>query len=135
VGSLLARSRRLVFQKARRRLEDLGESIFVWRLLAYLADEGPASQTELADAVAQHPASISRLLDDVERDGLVHRSRDDADRRRVVVELTPKGKQKYLDLYEEAMSVVEEALQPLDAHEQEQLAGLLEKMIATKSPA
>src|SRR2546421_756695 len=82
IGSLLARSRRQVFQRAKRRLEALGESIFVWRLLAYLHDDGPSIQAELADATAQHPASISRLLDEIEDAGLVRRRRDTKDRRR-----------------------------------------------------
>src|SRR5205085_4899653 len=113
IGSLLARSRRQVFQKARRRLEGLGESIFEWRLLAYLHDDGPAIQAELADATAQHPASISRLLDEMEEKGLVVRRRDTADRRRVLVEVAAAGEAKYDALFDEAVSVIEESLAPL----------------------
>ena len=68
IGSLLARSRRQVFQRARRRMEALGESIFVWRLLAYLHDEGPAIQAELADA-------IQEMLADNQREKIATRAR------------------------------------------------------------
>jgi DNA-binding MarR family transcriptional regulator len=132
IGSLLARSRRQVFQKARRRLEALGQSIFEWRLLAHLHDEGPSMQAELADATAQHPASISRLLDDMEASGLVVRRRDTVDRRRVMVELAPAGKEKYEAHYDEAVSVMEESLAPLQPDEQELLKVLLSKMIAAR---
>ena len=132
IGSLLARSRRQVFQQARRKLEAVGESIFAWRVLAYLHDEGPAFQAELADATAQHPASTSRLLDQMEAEHLVGRSRDGADRRRVRVVLTASGKQKYLALYDQVLGVLGESLEPLSPDEQRQLAGLLAKMIAPR---
>jgi len=132
IGSLLARSRRGVFQRARRKLEAVGESIFVWRVLAYLHDEGPAFQAELADATAQHPASTSRLLDQMEAASLVSRSRDGDDRRRVRVALTSIGKQKYLALYDQVLEVLEEALAPLAADEQKALATLLAKMIGAR---
>ena len=133
IGSLLARSRRLVFQRARRRFEDLGESIFVFRVLAHLHDEGPAIQAELADAAAQHPASMSRLLDGMEREGLVHRTRDGEDRRRVRVELAAGGKARYLALYDEAVAVIEESLAPLAVEEREVLAALLAKMMPPRT--
>ena len=129
IGSLLARTRRLVFQRARRKLEGLGESIFVWRLLAVLHDEGPAILAELADATAQHPASISRLLDEMERQGLVKRTRDGTDRRRVQVELAPGGRARYLALHDQAVAVMEESLAGLSREEQELLSALLAKMI------
>jgi DNA-binding MarR family transcriptional regulator len=129
IGALLARSRRQVFQSARRRLEAQGESIFVWRLLAYLADEGPSIQAELADATAQHPASISRLVDELEEAGMVRRRRDGEDRRRVMVEATAAGRARYEALYDEAIAAVEESIAPLDGEERQQLASLLGKIV------
>ena len=135
IGALLAASRRLVFQRARRRLEARGESIFVWRLLAYLHDEGPSIQAELADATAQHPASISRLLHEMEAAGLCRRRRDTADRRRVRVELAPAGKAKYLAHYGEAVAAVEESLRSLTHADQRALATLLSKVVESSRGA
>jgi DNA-binding MarR family transcriptional regulator len=115
-------------------LDALGESIFVWRLLAYLHDDGPSIQAELADATAQHPASVSRLLDEMEEAGLVVRRRDGVDRRRVRVELTAAGDAKYDSLYDEALSVLEESLSHLSEAEQRELAQLLTKMIDAQKP-
>ena len=66
----------------------------------------------------------------MEEAGLVRRRRDGRDRRRVVVELSGEGKQKYLALFDEAVAVVEEALRPLDEGEQRALAMLLEKIVS-----
>jgi DNA-binding MarR family transcriptional regulator len=130
IGALLARSRRHVFQRVKRKLEAAGESIFVWRLLAYLHDDGPSIQAELADATAQHPASISRLLDEIEEEGLVRRTRDGEDRRRVVVELTAAGKQRYLASLDVVVEGMQESLRILSVDEQRQLGALLGKIIA-----
>lgn len=46
-----------------------------------------------AEMVASHP-DITRLIDRLEADGLVERTRDDADRRRVLVRLTGEGRRR-----------------------------------------
>ena len=130
IGALLARSRRRVFHRVKRALEEGGESIFVWRLLAYLHDEGPSIQAELADATAQHAASISRLLDEIEAEGLVRRKRDGKDRRRVVVELTAAGKQRFLASLDLVIDCMQDSLRVLTLEEQRQLGALLAKLVA-----
>ena len=41
-----------------------------------------------------HPASVTNAADRLERDGLVSRSRDDVDRRKVIVEITDEGRKR-----------------------------------------
>jgi len=53
---------------------------------------GPATQRELAAAVQVEDQTMSRTVERLERSGYVERRRDDADRRRVVVTLTPSGR-------------------------------------------
>jgi DNA-binding MarR family transcriptional regulator len=55
--------------------------------------EDPVSPAELADCTGVTRATVSGLLDGMERDGLVVRKSDPADRRQVRVHVTPEGKQ------------------------------------------
>lgn len=59
--------------------------------LRQLARRGSVSAGELARAISVSQATITGVLDRLERPGLIRRGRDPRDRRRVVVELTPAG--------------------------------------------
>jgi len=110
-------------------LEGRGESIFIWQTVCYLARNGPTSQRDLAYANAQHPAGMSRLLDELESSGFVRRKKDRQDRRRFLVEVTPKG-QAWLDAVTPGvMSGVDEAMRGLGSKERAALRGLLERLL------
>lgn len=53
---------------------------------------GPATQRDLAGQIQVEDQTMSRTLERLERSGYVERRRDDADRRRVLVSLTPSGR-------------------------------------------
>lgn len=59
--------------------------------LARSGDEG-YSQAELAVRLAQSESNVSTLIERMQRDGLVDRSRSIADRRKRVLRITEKGK-------------------------------------------
>lgn len=58
----------------------------------------PVNQTHLAEAYGVSKATITGLTDGLERDGLVERLPDPADRRATLVGLTAKGR-KFLDAF------------------------------------
>jgi DNA-binding MarR family transcriptional regulator len=62
-----------------------------WRVLALLAGGGRHPMTELAEFTQLPPASLTRLIDGMVADNLVHRKTDPGDRRRVLVHLTRRG--------------------------------------------
>jgi DNA-binding MarR family transcriptional regulator len=53
---------------------------------------GPQTQRELAAAVQVEDQTMSRTVERLERSGFVERRRDASDRRRVMVTLTPPGR-------------------------------------------
>jgi DNA-binding MarR family transcriptional regulator len=53
--------------------------------LDYISREGPLSPTSLARLTGQHPATLTGILDRLERGGWIARERDPGDRRGVVV--------------------------------------------------
>lgn len=62
----------------------------VLRLL--LLSGGPMSPSELAVITLRSSGGMTQIIDRLLADGLVRRTPDDADRRKVVVALTPKGR-------------------------------------------
>jgi MarR family transcriptional regulator, organic hydroperoxide resistance regulator len=62
------------------------------RALFTIDVKGEATAGELAKAAELSPASMSTMLDHLERDGIVERRRSEDDRRVVVVTLTASGR-------------------------------------------
>ena len=79
-------------------MADLGISIPKMRALAVLADKGSLSVNELAVFAVFEQPTMSRTIDQLARDGLVQRTRDEADGRARNVTLTPAGAALYRDL-------------------------------------
>ncbi|HET6508446.1 MAG TPA: MarR family transcriptional regulator [Baekduia sp.] len=62
------------------------------RALFAIDKSGEATAGDLAKAAELSPASVSAMLDHLERDGIVERHRSEHDRRVVVVRLTDSGR-------------------------------------------
>src|SRR4029453_16814862 len=59
LGMLIAKTRKIVWMNATRRLEESGNSMLAWQLLAHLVRTGRRTQIEGAVALGQHPAGLS----------------------------------------------------------------------------
>ena len=95
--SLLARASFVVSSEFHDRLRARGVSVPVWRVVATLSG-GPATVTTLAEACLLQQPTMTKVLDRMERDGLVKRQQDGRDRRLVRVHLAPKGEAMVGDL-------------------------------------
>jgi len=71
--------------------QELGLSAARLSSLSYLVFAGPASVSELARMEQVTPASISQLVNGMERDGLVERCEDPGDGRGTLVVATAEG--------------------------------------------
>lgn len=75
-------------------LSAFGLTEATWRPLAYVGRLGEGvRQKELANALGIEGPSLVRLLDALERRGLLERREDDADRRARGIYLTPAGRE------------------------------------------
>jgi DNA-binding MarR family transcriptional regulator len=81
---------------------------------------------ELAEAASLSPGAVTTVLDRLERMGLVTRARDDADRRRVLVELTPKARELALKAYGPVAEYAREYIEKLADEEIEIISRFLE---------
>lgn len=121
-----------VGRAARRKLAEKLEArgLRLWHLtvMTLLAELGPQMKTALATRLAINPSDLVKIVDDLVRLRHAHCVRDRADRRRVVVRLTPEGGAALRDLSAEIASTDDEILAPLDTGEREQLASLLRRV-------
>ena len=129
LGPLIAQARRLSFHRAAQKLEAQGHSMYAWQLLNQLRKLGSATQRELAVATAQHPAGVSRQLDELENMGAVKRSRAKDDRRKIEVGMTALGRALFATMQPEVEAALEEVFSALTATEQGLLQTLLEKLL------
>ncbi|HEX3712775.1 MAG TPA: helix-turn-helix domain-containing protein [Trebonia sp.] len=58
-------------------------------LLAYLQYDGPLTVNQLADRLEVAPTTVSLMVGDLSRRGILTRAEDDADRRRRIVAIAP----------------------------------------------
>ncbi len=129
LSTLIARSRRRVWTYAARRLERMGESVHTWQILHHLRQRGPLAQCALAAVCGQHPAGVSRMLDALESEGQVRRTRDSSDRRKVQVEITASGLERLKRMHPAVQGAADRALEPLSPADRRALRDLLEKLV------
>ncbi|GAC1353392.1 MAG: hypothetical protein NVSMB47_05470 [Polyangiales bacterium] len=133
LARLLSRARRRVYLACAQALSARGGSMLTFQLLAHLVVHGASTQVDLATATAQHPAGISRLLDELERDALVRRRRDPTDRRKLRVEATATGRARFRMNHPILIAAVDDALGVLSVAERKALATLLRKLTDASS--
>ena len=81
----------LLFDRIGRLLRPLNVSAAGGLVLGLLRDRGPMSPSELGERLIVTRATVTGLLDSLERRGFVTRSANPADRRSLVVEISPAG--------------------------------------------
>ncbi len=93
------------------------------RCLDTIEREGPVAAGRLAEATGLTSGAITTALDRLERAGFARRINDPADRRRVLVELTPSARERSYAFYEPHMA---ESERLFHRYTREQLEMLLE---------
>ncbi|MFD0683997.1 MarR family winged helix-turn-helix transcriptional regulator [Actinomadura fibrosa] len=100
-----------------------------FRLLAALAEYGPASQADLGRHTGIDRSDVVAALNELAAKGFVERSPDPSDRRRNIITITPAGTRHLSHLDEVLAGIQDELLAPLSAAERTQLADLLTRVI------
>lgn len=105
----------------------LSEGKFVLLFLLHGQDQG-LSPHELAERAGVTRATITGLLDGLERDGFVRRQAGQQDRRKIAVTLTMKGRTAAAKLFKEHTTWIGGLFGGLSIAEQRQLGALLERV-------
>ncbi len=111
-------------------LPQLGMTFTQCKVLVFLSRNEGATQAKLAEASDTEPMTLVRVLDRMERDGLIERRPDPADRRAHRLYLKPASS----PILDEALRIGEkarsEALAGLSSEQREQMTNMLEHVRA-----
>jgi DNA-binding MarR family transcriptional regulator len=99
-------------------------------VLTSLAEQGEASQAALGRRLWIDGSDLHAIVGELERDGLIARVRDPADRRQNVVTITAAGRSTLKRLDPLIDAAQNELLAALSTTERRALAQLLERLIA-----
>ena len=128
LGALFGRiGRRLITAEAplleRHRLSMWGYSV-----LTHLAQQPAGNQLALATAIGYDKSRLIALLDEFERDGLIVREPDPADRRNRQVHLTAEGRTRYEAAQADIRAMEDDLLKDLTAAERRSLIKMLTRL-------
>ncbi len=96
------------------------------RTLTTIAQAGAAPAGVLAATLGVHPSTFTRTIDRLQGYGWVQRGANPANRREVLVSLTPEGKKVLSSVTRRQRQAVSRALNRLSAGEQDQLIDSLQ---------
>jgi MarR family transcriptional regulator for hemolysin len=109
-------------------LAEVGGSVPTWLILLSLKSGRPETQRQLADAVGIRGATLTHHLENLERNGVVARERDPANRRVQKVALTDAGEEAFQRMLKAAMAFDAQLRENFSDKELETLRKLLGKL-------
>lgn len=131
IGYLLKRAHGLLMERAEAAFENHDITFTQWVILLRLRDGLGSTAAELCRGVGHDSGALTRVLDQLEKRGLVERSRSKQDRRVVELSLTKQGHTMVQSLIPLTVEKLNEALGDFSAAEFREFLRLLEKLIGT----
>lgn len=128
IGGLVSRVKLKLFDALERELAPYDITGAQYVILVGLAN-GIDSASGLCKGVSYDPGAMTRMIDRLERKGLVQRVRCPEDRRVVKLALTEEGKAVYPKLIASAAEVTNRSLEGFTKAETQQLEGLLQRIL------
>jgi DNA-binding MarR family transcriptional regulator len=113
---LVGRTKRLPVPAALRSLDLAPRHL---SLLAYLLFDGPLSVNELAERLEVAPTTVSLMVGEMSRKGVVERREDDADRRRTIVSIAAASHAAVEAWLARGAQAWRKALEPLTAEQRQ----------------
>lgn len=127
---LLARASHQASGQFHRDLKKLTIPVPHWRVLASLSDGAPMTVSNLAQIVLFKQPTLTKVIDRMEKLGLVERRASSSDRRQVLVRITRKGKNVVNGLLKRAKAHEVEILSGYSSAEAAQLKDALRTLVA-----
>jgi len=104
ISYTLAAAHRAVHQSLTAALKEHGVQVEVWRVLETLDAEPSQTMGELARIVLMNPPTLTKMVDRMVMDGLVHRQAGKNDQRQVSLMLTDLGRKRMAQIREVVQS-------------------------------
>lgn len=126
---LLAQASHRISGEFHREVEAAGLSVTEWRVLASLADGARETIGTLSQLTLTKQPTLSKIVQRMERQGLVMRGSMASDRRQTLVALTPQGQKVARRHLRRALGHQAQVLQPIDPQEAQWLIGALHRLM------
>lgn len=130
IGRLLSQVKIELMEALDRELAPLDITAAQYVILVTLAEGPTDSASGLCKGVSYDPGAMTRMIDRLERKGMVRRVRCPADRRKINLELTAEGKAVYPKLIDSAVAVLNRYLRGFSRDEITELETYLKRMLA-----
>ena len=124
----LIRAREGVMYPIRKMLAETGITEQQWRVLRVLIEFGRMDTKTLADRSSLLFPSLTRIVATLREKGLVTQTRDDKDRRRQFIEITPEGQRIIDERTSQAADIVTSFKKTLGEDDYEALLDLLARL-------
>jgi DNA-binding MarR family transcriptional regulator len=115
---------------ARMYFAEFGLKVLDWRIIVALRHEAPLTVLEAASLIQANKGNVSRSVAALEEAGVVKRTGDPVDQRKVKLELTRKGVALFDRINPIARAREKQLLAALSSRERDELASLLDRLIA-----
>jgi DNA-binding MarR family transcriptional regulator len=126
---------KILGDRAAARLQEYDLQWWQYDVLSTLRRQGEPftlAATELADITMLTSGAMTNRIDRLEEEGLVRRRKDAEDRRKVLVELTPKGLKLIDSAAEARFEAAMDALDNLSPHQRVALSDLLRLVLTAQ---
>jgi MarR family 2-MHQ and catechol resistance regulon transcriptional repressor len=124
----LSRAAESVETRVNSHLKNYGLTWSQFGVLEALFHLGPLHQQDLAEKILKSSGNLTLVIDNLVKQGLVERERDECDRRFITVCLSEAGRQLIGGIFPDHVAQVVEAIGVLTPLEQQQLAQLCRKL-------
>jgi DNA-binding MarR family transcriptional regulator len=129
IGFLVKRCGVLMTQIAERHFESTSISFTQWTALMRLCmQSGHMSATQLSKELGYDMGALTRVVDELERRGLVQRERSRRDRRAVEIAVTAAGRRQAESAKRLVVALLNELVEPYSEAEMATLIDLLQRM-------
>jgi DNA-binding MarR family transcriptional regulator len=130
IGYLVRRSANLLLPQMETLFSDQTLSFSQWTALMALRDGEVLTAADLARVICHDTGSLTRILDQLEKRGLLTRKRSESDRRLVALELTPRGRALIVSLMPRVVGLWNELLGDFSHDEIRLLIKLMTRLTA-----
>jgi len=130
VGHISENAMKQITDAFGRRLQNSGITRVQWIALYYVKTKSKISQRDLSNLMNIMDSSAGRLIDRLERDGLIERERNNTDRRVIYINLTDKGDKLITDLLPIGIQFNDDLIAGIDEKELMIYEKVLNKMIS-----
>ena len=124
----LVRAAQSVTGRVESRFSGIGLSVSQFGVLEALYHLGPLYQKDLASKILKSTGNITMVVDNLEKQGLVERVRDEQDRRHYSVRITEKGSALIASFFPGHVRRIVQEISVLTKAEQDELGRLCRKV-------